>query len=451
MRPTHSLLSGVLLFFLTNSASATHLFGGYITAKKVSGRTYEISLFVYSDPNSVADAGTTSVELQFGDGSRQEVTRTSTQAESARVRKSIYTIQHQYAADGSFVISYRDLNMADGVININNGRSDNLELSIETKINVTPSMDDTYCPQPLAFEICNTTIKAGYVLTYNPAFTDQDDDSVAYQLVSPLELTKQGYEIPEGMGIHAYSGTISWPLSQKITGAYLLYYRVNSYRDGILLSSSLIAQPFFVNTAGITFPSNTEAPGCDLAPAGWLRKVVLPGDLVSQDFISNTQEGGFSYSLTAYSGLFLKNADSSSTLNAGNKTIHINWQTVHGDFSTLPYFIVYRQRALNGNFINDHVLGVYVGAPLTTGLNGISKNKTAVSVYPNPVKASCRFLFELSGETTLTIADITGKQVFRSPVYNGFEWSRGRVPQGIYSFTLQSSDGFMHRGKLILE
>ncbi|MES2691565.1 MAG: hypothetical protein V4658_14245 [Bacteroidota bacterium] len=35
MKPTPSIFLGVFLFFLTNSAHATHLFGGYITAKKI--------------------------------------------------------------------------------------------------------------------------------------------------------------------------------------------------------------------------------------------------------------------------------------------------------------------------------------------------------------------------------------------------------------------------------
>lgn len=451
MKKIHVFFTGALFLFLTGSATASHLIGGYIIAQKLTGRTYDVSLVLYSDPNGAADPGTVSAELSFGDGAKQEATRISSQSESARVRKNTYAIRHEYASDGSFAISFRDINLVNGIVNINNGRSDATELYLETKINVNTTWDDQFTPRPLAFEDCNTAKKQSYILSYNPAFADRDGDSISYHLITPSDLTKQGYEIPEGMHINAYSGTISWPLSEIYTGRYLLYYKVNSYNAGTLITSSIIAQPFMANINAITFPSNIEAMGSDLAPAGWLRRMVQPGDLFSQGFSSNMQEGAFKFSLACYSGLFFKNADSSSIRNNEYNKIVLNWQTSGADASNLPYFVIYRQRNASTNQIHDHVLGVYVGAPLTSGVYDLSKSQIKSEVYPNPVKKSCRFSFDLSGEVDLSVYDITGRQVFRESVRNGYEWSRGNIPAGIYSFTLQSPDGLIHRGKLILE
>lgn len=450
MKKINTALFIFVLLCLTQNVFASHLYGGYLHTKKITGRLYEITLVVYSDLNSIADANTAAVKLQFGDGTKNTVSRTNTHIESVRFRKSIYTTQHEYASDGSFLISYSDNNLADGMVNINNGRSADEPLFIETLLTINEAWNDVYSPQPLAFEVCNTAVKSGYVVSYNPVFADPQNDSISYELASAGDFAKQGYQIPEGMKINAYSGTINWPLSTASAGAYLIYFKVNSYREGFLQSSSLIAQPFLVSRAGIVFPSYTEAVGCDLAPAGWFRKVVQPGDLMQLTFKSGLQQDGFYYDLTCHSGLFFKNTDSNST--AGEiKVMNLNWKTKVTDVSALPYFVVYRQRALSSNFINDQVLGVYVGAPLTTALHESIKNKVSVNAFPNPLKKSCRFEFELPGTATLVIYDLAGKQVFSQAVQNEFEWDRNVLPSGVYMFTLHASGSLIHRGKLILE
>ena len=116
------LLLLISLLLTASGLSATHLRGGYIQVRSITGLTYEINVYIFNDQinGSAAAAAATSTLVCFGDGTTADVVRLSQVFSPNKITStSTYRTTHTYAGPGTYTVSTSQGNRT-GVLNIPN-------------------------------------------------------------------------------------------------------------------------------------------------------------------------------------------------------------------------------------------------------------------------------------------------------------------------------------------
>ena len=261
----HQLKRRILLFFLTiiavvGSASyvhATHLRAGEIvvTRDNCQSLTFKITITVYTNTGStVRFGGDTGFEdvLDFGDNTNMqvpEIENTLRPDLGPNVGTASFTVFHTYAGPGKYLISYREPNRNEGVLNMEN--SVNTRFYIETLIDIDPFKGCNNTPQLLIPPIDQAC--PGVAFFHNPGAFDPDGDSLSYEMVIPFSdrsVTVAAYRNPNAESFYAnYStanedgngpptfsidpitGTIKWDSpSPTAIGEYNIAFVVKEWR-----------------------------------------------------------------------------------------------------------------------------------------------------------------------------------------------------------------------------
>lgn len=452
MKNTTIIISCLLLLF-SQPLCASHLYGGYISAsQQQSGRLFQIEVVVLSDPASVAEPSLSKMLVNFGDGISQEVTRAKVEGSESGFQKNIYQCTHLYNSDGQFFISITELNLVDGINNINNGNTGALSLSLGTIVNVNSLLGKFSTPRPLAFTLPSYATNGMDKQSYNPTFSLQGNDSLVFSLSSGEETKNYwpNYTLPAGLTINKYSGMVTWKASPLPSGRYLIAMRVDAYKMGRVVSTQSVVQFFLVKAGLAGLPDGLSFSGTDVASAGWYRAIAQPNVLFSQDFSFSKTKDGITYGVTTYSDLYDLNADTSQSTNGNVETIRLNWLPTDQMLSPIPYFVTYRIANNFNQFINDYEVGVYLGARLNSGLKEETE-KEHMLVSPNPVKDYCLFTTNNSEPALLQIFSVTGQLVFNQQIQGNYQWQRGSLSNGIYQYVVKLNTGKITSGKIMLE
>jgi hypothetical protein len=435
-----------LLAFCLSGASvyASHLLGGYITAKQQSGRIYEITVVTLSDPGSPANEFTSIITVNFGDTKSEEIARTSVSHDDVNVNRNTYITTHEYSTDGNFIISYTDPNLIPNIININGGNSDMLPFYIESMVKVDGSTSKNQTAIPLAYEkVTTVTNQASH---YNPTFAGAGDEEISYELVTPTNLPN--YVLPSSTFINPYSGMLSFtPMSP---GYYLFFIKSKSFKNGVLIASVTAAQLVNVKDAVFALPV-VEIADVDLyAAQGWYRRSLEVNEVMSQPFTFSSVNSNIIGAV--FSELFTYDAtDSIIHATGSSTTIIVDWTALPIYVRETPYFATYRLRSAD-NFIYDYNIAFYHGAPLNTGIFNVTSSTTQeVFIYPNPADNEFTLVFPEQLTAQILVYDALGKIVLSDKI-NGkaYHAETALWKSGIYSYSLQMQNGDYIKGKIIV-
>lgn len=180
----------VLLLVLAGAfhANATHLRAGEIVAVREScnSLTFIITVTVYTNTKSTVKFGGDQDILNFGDGTSMLIPETENtirldlNAEGI-VATASFTVRHTYSGNSTFVISYREPNRNEGVLNMD--ASINTTFYLETIVSTDPFLGCNNTPKllvPPIDEACT-----GVAWSHNPGAYDPDGDSISFALVVP--------------------------------------------------------------------------------------------------------------------------------------------------------------------------------------------------------------------------------------------------------------------------
>lgn len=186
----------ILLFLLIQSGLgwATHIRGGYITAKRISGYKYEFVLTIFKDKDSevinefnnlVPDANASDV-LTSRFSSITDLPGTQTEI-------WIYRYTYTYKSPGLYTAYHYQENRNPGVLNMDN--SINTNFYVETKVLIDPFLD--FDQTPVITKPAVDFAALGSIYRYNPGAYDPDGDSISYELVPSRQfLISQGVSVP---------------------------------------------------------------------------------------------------------------------------------------------------------------------------------------------------------------------------------------------------------------
>lgn len=245
----------IALFTLlaATESGATHLRAGDIVAVRQNcSRTFIITITVYTNTGSTVRFGGDRDIINFGDGTWEYVPeientpRPDLDAEGT-VATASYTITHTYPTTGTYVISYREPNRNEGVLNMDGSINTTFYLETVIKMDAFLGCNDT--PRLLVPPIDHAC--PGVAWTHNPGAFDPDKDSLSYAMVVPFSDRRTevvNYKDPNnskfytnydnaneaGTGpptfsINPVTGTITWDAPGAI-GEYNIAFHIIEWR-----------------------------------------------------------------------------------------------------------------------------------------------------------------------------------------------------------------------------
>src|SRR3990170_7726599 len=182
-------LTAFFIFCNLIQSQATHLRAGEITVERVdcSANTFLITITVYTNTvNTTVLFGGDQDILYFGDGEfifvpqQDNIIRYDLEP-SWSVATATYSITHTYDG-GRYVVSYREPNRNEGVLNMD--ASVNTTFYLETVIDIDPFLGCNNTPIlqiPPIDHAC-----PGVAWSHNPGAVDSDGDSLSYSIEVPF-------------------------------------------------------------------------------------------------------------------------------------------------------------------------------------------------------------------------------------------------------------------------
>jgi gliding motility-associated-like protein len=240
------------LIFLVcgSSAWATHNRAGEIILKQVGDLTLRATIVTYTKTSSFS-VDRDSLEIKWGDGSRQMIARANGNGEILPndVKRNYYIAEHTYPGRATYTISMTDPNRNGGILNVNPPSSENVVFYIETNFTFLNPQFSGYNNSSILLQPPVDIACVGQKFIHNPNAFDPDGDSLAYALVVPMQemgLPVPNYSFPDQIlsgpnnkiTIDSRSGDIVWQ-SPQLEGEYNIAIRISEYRHGVLISSVL--------------------------------------------------------------------------------------------------------------------------------------------------------------------------------------------------------------------
>ena len=184
----------LLLSLAVQSAWATHIRAGEITARRISGLTYEFTITTYTDTDGGRNANDQQVDVPicFGDGSgifrapRVPTVRTIVDIGNSTARNT-YKIIHTFNAAGAYPVSVVIENRNAGTVNVGRSDSDQISWFVETVLLINPTIGQNTTPVLLNPGVDFTAV-VGQRFIHNPGAFDAEGDSLSFR----LNISKQG-------------------------------------------------------------------------------------------------------------------------------------------------------------------------------------------------------------------------------------------------------------------
>ncbi|MEM6842392.1 MAG: gliding motility-associated C-terminal domain-containing protein [Bacteroidota bacterium] len=279
-----SLTSFFLLY--AHCSLATHIRAGEITAELLSCQefTYRFTLTGYEDTERGILLGDGELYFGFGDPipvPEEVFDRRIITVGEEEVRISTYTFEYTFPAGGTYVVSYREQNRNQGILNMTN--SVETAFYIETEIVIDP----LFCNST---PILNSQPVDGAVIgrtfTHNPSAYDPDGDSLSYRLVIPkqdrdLEVfdytfpdvydreqgsnpqpVRQDGSPPVFLDLDPFTGLLTWNAPANL-GEYNVAFIVEEWRrvEGEWFRLGYVTRDMqIIVEDGVNFPPEVQVP-----------------------------------------------------------------------------------------------------------------------------------------------------------------------------------------------
>ncbi len=256
----------IVSLLVSQAVSASHLLGGYISAKSQAGQplVQQITVYLYLDEakGSLASADLNAVTVCFGDGSQKSATRIrrTVLSSEAGVSLNLYQTDYTYAGPGTYTVSIALANRSE-LVNLTGGTvmalQTNLNVRLANSTPIIPVLPTSF--QPSVYQVFN----------YPMAAIDADGDSLAYRLALPLTtpaangvcgttfVPAPNFLFPNAVQqkgtfkLNAKTGQLTWNAPTAV-GQHVFAIVVEEWRGGQLIGQTQVEQVLTVRDAGGT-------------------------------------------------------------------------------------------------------------------------------------------------------------------------------------------------------
>lgn len=352
---TVSLLSAASIY-------ATHNRAGEITYVQVDDLTIRVTVTTYTKTSSSA-VDRDSILLKWGDGTEEFIYRTNGNGQPIDndVKVNYYEGEHTYPGRATYTLSFQDPNRVSNIINVNSPNSVEVPFFIATSFTFLNNQFQGYNSSAILLQPPLDIACVGQRFVHNPNAFDPDGDSLSYELIVPFQ--QEGLIVPDYfypdminpgidniLTLDPVTGSLVWE-SPQTAGEYNIAFRINEYREGVLINSIIRDMQILVNVC------DNEPPLIDV-----LEEIcVVAGEEINIDLTISDNDLGDLVQLTATGAVFGLTGNSATLTNTGqfnpvSYQATFRWVTTCNDIRKEPYQIVFRaidNGLSNGNGLAD--------------------------------------------------------------------------------------------------
>lgn len=421
------LLFITLGFLLTIPfANATHLMGGEITAKQISGADYEVTLTTYRDTIGIPMAQTVSFDVKDVTGNTvltfsqsQDTTLSGGLLAGYPYGVEVYVFRDTITLPGigTYFISFTNCCRNGAIQNL--AAPLNESMYLETMVsyfgvagaNSTP----TFLVQPVIF------LPSNLPWQYNPLPFDADGDSLVWSIDTSLNgfgSQVAGYSTPPGatgnpFSIDPVTGTISWTATNL--GNFNASVLVEEYRNGGKIGEIRRDMQFIVVAPGGNFlPEFDNFSSIPVGPNGYPFLDIKAGQGYNLRLLASDPNPQDAISLSAYGQPFLFEQNSATFLTNptgnGNEIQGLfEWYPDATMVRDDPYIVVFR--------VWDHQFAFDEAVLMKVSLDNTAIDKPIDldigRIYPNPTSSSLYIPVgvEKAADLTFTVYSTMGARV----------------------------------------
>jgi len=352
----------VLLFVRIQHIYATHNRAGEIIIQPAplegedcaSTLRVEATIITYTNTlNTNIDRD--SLTICWDDGVCEMVARSNGNGQGVSIGNNTklnrYVAYHTYPARSTYVVSMTDRNRNAGILNVNPPNSQNVPFHIQTTFSFVNPLNQGCNRSPVLLQPPIDIGCVGKVFTHNPNAYDADNDSLSYDLITPLQgvgMNAINYIPPDMIGpnpsnntlsINKITGEITWDAPQK-AGEYNLAMIIVSYRNGQPLDTIVRDMQILIKECE-NLPPVVQTPFDEVC--------VVAGDVLEFDVVATAPltDSGQKVQLIALGGPF--EVESPATFTPSTTEFEedplektFRWQTTCEQISPQFYTVVFK-------------------------------------------------------------------------------------------------------------
>ena len=380
----------LFFLFVSEAAQSSHLMGGQITARQISGLTYEVTMTLYRDTYGIPIGTTGVIRYENADiltpwTASHTVPNVGAPFINA-TEEYVYIDSVTFPRNGTFTVSYSSCCRNAAILNGPNGGS-SFYLHTTFEVNsANPNSTPVFLNKPITVAGINN------LWTYNPLPYDADGDSLAWHLAIPLD----GPNLPcpyvppfadssQPFTLDSLTGQITW--IPNTLGNFVASFLVEEYRGGIKIGEIRRDMQIIVITMsgariGImsgTWPLNTDGHfefALTSTNAFTLPVAAFDMDLSVVDLEVSGEP--FLFPTNPAQWTLLSNG-------AGSATVQIDWTPGMAQQRDKPYLITNRSSETNGSDVLCRDITVLLRVNAPTAIPQEPKLPVG-AIYPTLVK-----------------------------------------------------------------
>ena len=431
--------------FLMQPVNASHMMGGQITIKPISGLDYLVTYTAYRDMTGIQISVV--ADLKVTDSLTNTTFNVSIPYSNVSVlvplvEEYIYVGTITFPHPGNWTISYEECCRNSALLNMNPN----------CHYFYTNIMVDSLNSSPQFLNPPIVVAQENVPFFYNPLPYDADGDSIAWSLDIPLDCSNvpsTNYTLPPSdtllpFSLNNITGEVSF--LPKLIGNFQVSVRVHEYRNGVEIGTisrdmQIIVVPSINSPAAAILNTNIPSGGnkiYNLSPGAnaTMTVNVYDPDLQAITITAAGEPFGLAVNPAQYT---INNGTSSASFS-------FNWTPLPSQARQAPYLVSFRTEEFYAPyyFQSDLTLALRVGN--FTGIE-IAEERKIMELIPNPATemVNCQFLSEATGEVALNILSIDGKLLkserikLNAPGLQVIKLNVQDLAKGVYIVTLLRS------------
>ncbi|MEM8893973.1 MAG: T9SS type A sorting domain-containing protein [Bacteroidota bacterium] len=450
----------LILLMVAHFTWATHIVGGHIDIRAISGLTYQINVTLWMDTGSSVAP---SISNLYVNGELIDVIEPFTLTEqrlNLGFERSLttYSTMYNFPSPGIYEVGYTEFNRDAGMLNFSN--SVDTPFFIKTSFKIDPVLGSNETPRTAPFFWGSASV--GQDFHFDPAIRDTDGDSLSFHLAVPYSSDSaqvDDYQFMSGFADDLYVSPISGQFSiinPKVVGKYTLALTVREWRDlgevKTLLSESIY--DIYINVRSEVSSGNVriDVPDFKCMPMGEIREINVRGASGTKVYISSDYDG-----IIYVNGRNLSAVDSITlnTIGRGDFSIEFPEDGSNTGHLGLIYLVVMdtSNQVIGSRSLLFSADCTSLSPAIISSVNEIDIPK--INFYPNPVtdvlNVDLKSLLGLS--VKIQMYNSIGREVYWDSIIatdQPLQFAVAGLPKGIYLLKL-AYDKKQHVERIVLD